>query len=112
MDNSFFCITFVIQLKQKDMKLTNKDKKYLLSIGYTENDFEQIGNIAKYTKYEMFTKEDESIVTTITQKKAIELLGRNTFLSGLGRTAFHRSAVRFTDDDKICVMFDSNKFFK
>ena len=34
------------------MKLTNKDKKYLLSIGYTGNDFEQIGNIAKYTKYE------------------------------------------------------------
>ena len=94
------------------MKLTNKDKKYLLSIGYTENDFEQIGNIAKHTKYEMFTKEDESIVTTITQKKAIELLGRNTFLSGLGRTAFHQSAVRFTDDDKICVMFDSDKFFK
>jgi hypothetical protein len=94
------------------MKLTNKDKKYLLSIGYAENDFEQIGNIAKYTKYEMFTKEDESIVTRITQKKAIELLGRNTFLSGLGRTAFHRSAVRYNDDDNICVMFDSDKFFK
>ena len=93
------------------MKLTNKDKKYLLSIGYSENDFEQIGNIAKYTKYEMFTKEDESIVTTITQKKAIELLGRNTFLSGLGRTAFHQSAVRFNNDDTICVLFDGNKFF-
>ena len=93
------------------MKLTNKDKKYLLSIGYSENDFEQIGNIAKYTKYEMFTKEDESIVTTITQKKAIELLGRNTFLSGLGRTAFHQSAVRYNNDDTICVLFDGSKFF-
>lgn len=94
------------------MKLTNKDKKYLLSIGYTENDFEQIGNFAKYTKYEMFTKEDESIVTTITQKKAIELLGRNTFLSGLGRTAFHQSAVRYNDEGTIYVVFDSSKFFK
>ena len=94
------------------MKLTNKDKKYLLSIGYTESDFEQIGNIAKHTKYEMFTKEDESIVTTITQKKAIELLGRNTFLSGLGRTAFHRSAVRFNDDDTIYVIFEDKKYFK
>ena len=94
------------------MKLTNKDKKYLFSIGYTENDFEQIGNIAKYTKYEMFTKEDEGIVTTITQKKAIELLGRNIFLSGLGRTAFHCSAVRYNDEGTIYVVFDSSKFFK
>ena len=93
------------------MKLTNKDKQYLLSIGYSENDFEQIGNIAKYTKYEMFTKENESIVTTITQKKTIELLGRNTFLSGLGRTAFHRSAVRYNDEGTIYVVFDSSKFF-
>ncbi len=93
------------------MKLTNKDKKYLLSIGYSENDFEQIGNIAKYTKYEMFTKENESIVTIITQKKAIELLGRNTFLSGLGRTAFHRTAVRYNDEGTIYVVFDSSKFF-
>lgn len=94
------------------MKLTNKDKKYLLSIGYTENDLEQISSIAKYTKYEMFTKKDESIVTTITQKKAIELLGRNNFLSGLGRTAFHHSAVRYNDEGTIYVVFDGSKFFK
>ena len=94
------------------MKLTNKDKKYLLSIGYTENDFEQISNIAKYTKYEMFTKEDESIVTRITQRECIKLLGRNTFLSGLGRTAFHRSAVRYNDEGTIYVGFDCNNFFK
>jgi hypothetical protein len=93
------------------MKLTNKDKKYLLSIGYTENDFEQISNIAKYIKYEMFTKEDESIVTRISRKKANELLGRNTFLSGLGRTAFHQSAVRYNDEGTIYVVFDSSKFF-
>lgn len=94
------------------MKLTNKDKKYLLSIGYAESDFKQIENIAKYTKYEMFSKEDESIVTTITQKKTIELLGRNTFLSGLGRTAFHQSAVRYNNEGTIYVVFDSSKFFK
>lgn len=93
------------------MKLTNKDKKYLLSIGYTENDFEQIGNIAKYTKYDMITREDESIVTRITQRECIKLLGRNTFLSGLGRTAFHRSAVRYDDNDTLFVLFDANKYF-
>lgn len=94
------------------MKLTKKDKEYLLSIGYAERDFEQIGDIAKYTKYDMFTKEDESIVTRITQKKAIEILGRNIYLSGLGRTAFHRSAVRYNDEGTIYVVFDGGKYFK
>lgn len=94
------------------MKLTKTDKGYLRSIGYAECDFEQIEDVAKYIKYEMFTKEDESIVTRITQKKAIEILGRNTFLSGLGRTAFHRSAVRYNDEGTIYVYFDGDKYFK
>lgn len=94
------------------MKLTKKDKEYLLSIGYAESDFEQIGDVAKYTKYEMFTKEDESIVTRITQKKAIEILGRNAFLSGLGRTAFHWGAVQYNDEGTIFVSFDGSKYFK
>lgn len=93
------------------MKLTKKDKEYLLSIGHAESDFEQIENVAKYTKYDMFTKEDESIVTRITQKKAIEILGRNIYLSGLGRTAFHYSAVRYNDEGTIYVVFDGSKFF-
>lgn len=94
------------------MKLTKKDKEYLLSNGYAESDFEQIGNIAKYIKYEMFTKEDESIVTRITQRECIKLLGRNIFLSGLGRTAFHHSAVRYNDEGTIYVVFDGGKYFK
>lgn len=93
------------------MKLTKKDKEYLLSIGYAESDFEQIEDVAKYTKYDMFTKEDESIVTRITQKKAIEILGRNVYLSGLGRTAFHYSVVRYNDEGTIYVVFDGSKFF-
>ena len=94
------------------MKLTKKDKEYLLSIGYAERDFEQIEDIAKYTKYDMFTKKDESIVTRITQKKAIEILGRNIYLSGLGRTAFHYSAVRYNDEGTIYIVFDGSKYFK
>lgn len=93
------------------MKLTNKDKKYLLSIGCVENDFEQVEKVARYTKYEYYTKEDESIVTTITQKKAIEILGREKFLSSLHRSAFHRSVVNYNDNGEY-VLFDSEKFFK
>ena len=93
------------------MKLSNKDKKYLLSIGALEDDFEQMEKVTKHTKYEYFTKEDESIVTTITQKKSIEILGRERFLIGLLRSAFHRSAVQYNDNGEY-VLFDSEKFFK
>jgi hypothetical protein len=94
------------------MKLTKKDKAYLLSIGVNESDFQQMEMVSRYTKYEMFETHNESIVTKITQKKAIEILGRNTFLNGLHRCAFHSSAVRYSPDDKIVVLFDNNNFFK
>ena len=93
------------------MKLTKKDKEYLISIGVSADDFEQMEDVSKYTKYEMFEIHNESIVTRITQKKAIEILGRHTFLSGLNRSAFHYSAVRFSPDDKIAVVFDSHRYF-
>lgn len=93
------------------MKLTKKDKEYLISIGVSADDFEQMENIGRYTKYEMFETNNESVVTKITQKKAIEILGRHTFLSGLNRSAFHHSAVRFSPDDKIAVVFDSRRYF-
>ena len=43
----------VKQIKTTDMKLTNKDKKYLLSIGYEEEDFLQIEETVKYIHYEI-----------------------------------------------------------
>lgn len=94
------------------MKLTNKDKKYLLSIGHIEEDLGQIADAITYTRYESFETTNESVVTRLNQKQVIKLLGREKFLSGMSRSAFHYSAVQFTDDDKICVMFDSSKFFK
>ena len=94
------------------MKLTNKDKEYLLSIGVKEDNFQQMEKACKYVKYEMFTKEDESIVIPITQEKAIEILGREKYLSGLQRCTFHSSAVRYNESETIFVLFDSYKFLK
>ena len=71
------------------MKLTNKDKDYLLSIGYKNEDFADIENTS--IRYELIIF-DVSI--KINQKEAVKILGRNDFLSGIGRATFHGSAWR------------------
>lgn len=71
------------------MKLTNKDKDYLLSIGYKNEDFAVIENTS--IRYELIIF-DVSI--KINQKESIKILGRKTFLSGIGRATFHGSAWR------------------
>lgn len=80
------------------MKLTNKDKNYLISIGYTNDDFSAIeftSNIMNYDLILIF-KEKQKLYPQIrlTQKQVIGLLGRDKFLSGLSRATFHDSAVR------------------
>lgn len=71
------------------MKLTNKDKDYFLSIGYKNEDFAVIENTSIRCE---FVINDVSI--KINQKEAIKILGRNHFLSGIGRATFHGSACR------------------
>lgn len=75
------------------MKLTKKDKNYLLSIGYNIDDLSEIENTIQGIRYEMFfTKNDTTI--KLTQKQVIGMLGRESFLSGVGRATFHQTAVR------------------
>lgn len=71
------------------MKLTNKDKDYLLSIGYKNEDFAVIENTS--IRYELIICDDS---IKINQKEAAKILGRNDFLSGIGRATFHGSAWR------------------
>ena len=71
------------------MKLTNKDKNYLLSIGYINEDFAVIENTS--IRYELIIN-DVSI--KINQRETVKILGRNNFLSGIGRATFHASAMR------------------
>ena len=79
------------------MKLTNKDKNYLSSIGYHNDDFDVIERISKSIKYELMSRQNKDISIKLNQKQAISLLGRETFLSGIGRATFHDSAVRTID---------------
>lgn len=81
------------------MKLTKKDKEYLLSVGVAEDDFPQMEEAMSCTKYELNGKK-------IQRKTAIEYLGRETYLSGISRSAFHYTAYRDG------VLFDSSDLFK
>jgi hypothetical protein len=89
------------------MKLTNKDKNYLSSIGYRADDFDVIERNSKHIKCDLITRNtDRNVEFRITQKQAIKLLGRETFLSGLGRATFHDTAFRTIEDiPNITILF-------
>ena len=90
------------------MKLTNKDKKYLITIGYNTEDFSVIEETTKHIKYELLPNGNKSKrVFKLGQKKVIEILGRDGFISGLGRATFHWSAVRYieTEQGTISIYF-------
>ena len=92
------------------MKLTNKDKNYLLSIGYLTEDLNEIEISTRRMRYELFFILDDSKPhIRMTQKQVIEMLGRETFLSGVGRASFHRTAIRSTENiPYVAVYFERN----
>jgi hypothetical protein len=89
------------------MILTNKDKNYLYSIGYRADDFDVIERNSKYIKCNLITQNtNRNVEFRINHKQAIKLLGRETFLSGLGRATFHDTAFRDVEDiPNITVLF-------
>lgn len=90
------------------MKLTREDKTILKEIGVPDSDFSQIERAASKTNFEHYPK--IGVGWKISMDKAIELLGRKSFLSGLARSAFHWSAMRETENGDT-IYFDSSKFF-
>lgn len=94
------------------MKLTSEDKKLLQSWGYPEDDFRQIEEaFAKTnTKYELLS-EDKNEDEKISREEAVEILGRETYLSGIVRSAFHWSSVRENNKGQK-VYFNSSNLFK
>jgi len=71
----------------REFRLTDEDKKILLSWGNREDELDQIeleANVCEYTQCYK-SKPDRKI----TRDEAIKLLGRREFLSGIERTAFH-----------------------
>lgn len=91
------------------MKLTAEDKELILEWGFSEDDFRQIEEATKLrnTKYELLGGNGGSI----NRGEAISILGRDEYLSGICRSAFHWTAVR-EDNDGHQVYFDSSDMFK
>ena len=85
--------------------LTKNDIGRLKKWGYLDRDMPQIERAAsvKITTYELGSER-------ISRAKALEILGRETWLSGLARSAFHWSAARNAADGKT-VFFDSTRLF-
>lgn len=93
------------------MSMPKADIEVLQSWGNNDKDINQIGYAARanITKYTVLNDDDTE--RRITKSEAIEILGRETWLSGLHRSAFHRTAVR-EGKNGIKVFFDSSKIWK
>ena len=85
--------------------LTKEDKDFLRETGYSDDDFLQIEEAVRRSKYYLIDNQ------RISYQKAIEILGKNTFLSGISRSAFHWTAERESDEGRL-VFFDSSILFK
>lgn len=88
------------------MKLTEADKEMLLEWGHPESDLPQIEEALKKSKTKY-----ETGGAAISREEAVSLLGRETYLSGISRSAFHYTACRQTPDGKV-VYFDSSNLFR
>ena len=84
---------YIQQLKApREFHLTEEDKKILLAWGNKEEDLDQIeleANVCEYTQCYK-SKPDRKI----TREEAIKILGREEWLSGIDRTAFHNNCGR------------------
>lgn len=73
------------------MKLTAEDEATLLELGHAKQDIPQLKDAARKATIKYRNEK-------ISHERAVELLGRRTYLTGISRCAFHASAVRNTPD--------------
>ena len=94
------------------LKLTDDDKKYLRNTGsyVSDYDFAHLEDAVKKIDYYLIKDENDTALTSknfIRAEKAIELLGREEFWSGIYRAAYHGSAMRAKDYSKPPFVFFS-----
>ncbi len=87
------------------MLLSNNESRRLLLSGFDDDDIKQIEQAMQKSKttYELDGEK-------ISREQAIYALGRKKYISGITRSAFHRTAIREKDGKQ--VFFNSSKLFK
>lgn len=94
------------------MHLTNKQKDYYRSLGWDNDDIAQFQGMGKYCKLTLCEEPSGKKIRRITQKEAIEILGKDTFMSGMERACFHWNCSRSNEQDNLSVTFDNSSMFK
>lgn len=92
-------------------KLTKVDINTLKKWGYSDEDIECIKYRLSYLRCYLYNYKDDT-QKRISRKDAINYIGRDNFLSGLGRCAFHWHAGRGVENTSYEVSFDMSKYFK
>ena len=97
-------------------KLTPEDVALLKEWGEYDEGIKQIEKAAseKYTKYTLIdTASEINNPLPVSRDWVIDYLGRETWLSGLHRSAFHFNALRYrSQEEQKYIYFDSSKLFK
>ena len=99
------------------MEFTKQDKASLLKLyggiqKTVDEDMEQLEEAADVTTYELCDADCRNVIRKISRATAIRRLGRENWLSGLVRSAFHSTAARETADGKNYILFDSSKVMR
>lgn len=91
------------------MELTEKDREYLKSTGYLPEDLWQIEGTTWHCKVTLYQKVGEKTKKRkISPKKAMALLGREMYLSGIARATFHSSSCRECEDESVIMIERGN----
>lgn len=91
------------------MKLTKEDKALLTAWGHKEEDLKQIERATTKTTYKLSSGGVSKGKISLTE--TLDILGRETYLSGISRSAFHWTACRQNENGQT-VLFDSSKLFQ
>ena len=93
------------------MKLSEKEKSILLRWGHTESELRQIQDACNEARITLSVNQDTDCTDRITEKFAARVLGREQFLSGISRAAFHCTATRVTPEG-MEVHFDLSNWWR
>lgn len=94
------------------MKLTKAQKDYYRSMKWDEDDIKQLESMGKYCKLTLYNNITGKKIKRITQKEAIKILGKETFMSGMERACFHWDCSRSNETGSLTVDFDNSAMFR